>query len=161
MPAIRVKGDVSADVRGWERLLSKVKGLDKKYIKVGIIAEKGGGEMTEDGMTLAELGALHEYGGKNVPERSWLRRTFEEKGDLVKEKQAEICKMIVMDKTDVRKGLEMLGAWAAAETKKTITHGEPIPPPNAPSTIARKGSDRPLVDTGRMVGAISYEVVDE
>ena len=31
--------------------------------------------------------------------------------------------------------------------------------PNAPATIRRKGSDRPLIDTGQLVNAVEYEVV--
>ena len=36
-----------------------------------------------------------------------------------------------------------------------------IPPPNAPSTIARKHSDHTLIDTGEMYGAIDTQIDDE
>lgn len=32
-------------------------------------------------------------------------------------------------------------------------------PPNAPSTIAQKGSDRPLIDTGELRKSVAYVVV--
>ena len=31
-------------------------------------------------------------------------------------------------------------------------------PPLAPATVARKGSDKPLVDTGHMLASVDYEV---
>ena len=34
-----------------------------------------------------------------------------------------------------------------------------IPPPNSPATIARKGFDLPLYDTGALYRAFSYEVI--
>jgi hypothetical protein len=33
-----------------------------------------------------------------------------------------------------------------------------IPPRLADSTVAKKGSDRPLIDTGRMLGGLSHAV---
>ena len=33
-----------------------------------------------------------------------------------------------------------------------------VPPPNAPSTIDRKGSNRPLVDTGEMRDNVEYRI---
>ena len=71
---------------------------------------------------------------------------------------AKIGAAIFAGRMDPRRGLELLGAFAAAEVKKTITAGAGVPPPNAPSTIAKKGSDRPLVDTGRLLGAIQWEI---
>ena len=49
----------------------------------------------------------------------------------------------------------------SADMKKTITVGAGVPPKNADSTIKRKGSSRPWVDTGAVVGAISYAVLPE
>jgi hypothetical protein len=38
---------------------------------------------------------------------------------------------------------------------------EGVPPPNAPSTIARKGHGRTLIDTELMKNEIDYEISDE
>jgi hypothetical protein len=71
----------------------------------------------------------------------------------------KITKAIVLGAVDVRQGIGMLGAWGAAQVKNTITQTD-IPPPLAPSTIAAKGSSKPLVDTGQMLNAITWEVID-
>lgn len=81
--------------------------------------------------------------------------------------------------------LELIGAQMAADMKAYVTQGPTIPPPNAPATLARKlergkaelarrqrkalkrGDDprqvkvaepRTLVDTGRMVNSITWEL---
>lgn len=51
---------------------------------------------------------------------------------------------------------DMIGAKAAAVMKNTIRDFDN--PPNAPSTIARKKSDNPLVDTGLMMQSVTWDV---
>jgi len=55
-------------------------------------------------------------------------------------------------------GLETFGQVAEIQITATIDRG--VPPPNAPSTIAAKGSSQPLFDTGQLYGQISHEVRD-
>jgi hypothetical protein len=40
--------------------------------------------------------------------------------------------------------------------KQRIANG--IAPPNSPYTIARKGSSKPLIDTGQLRNSITYQV---
>jgi hypothetical protein len=50
----------------------------------------------------------------------------------------------------------VMGSTLANAMKRKIVDGAGVPPPNAPSTVAKKGSSRPLVDTGRLVNAITW-----
>ncbi|MDH7597550.1 MAG: hypothetical protein QHG98_07435 [Methanothrix sp.] len=47
------------------------------------------------------------------------------------------------------------GELEIAVVKKILSN---IPPPNAPSTVRKKGSSKTLVDTGAMVGAVTHRV---
>lgn len=154
--------DVVVKSSVWQRILRDVKGLDTMSAHVGILASKGGEEM-EGELSLLQIAAIHEFGSRaaGVPERSFIRRTFIEQRDELATVAARLCREIITRGMDPRRAYELLGQWGAAAIKKTITTGEGVPPPNSPRTIALKGSERPLVDTGRMLGAISYEVVDE
>ena len=49
-----------------------------------------------------------------------------------------------------------VGAWAADILQQRIVDLKE--PPNSPATIALKGSDNPLVDTGHMRQAVTWEV---
>lgn len=51
--------------------------------------------------------------------------------------------------------LDTVGSFLSGKMVEKIMSR--VPPPNAPSTIARKKSDLPLVDTGEMMGAIDYK----
>lgn len=166
-------GDVVVKNDVWKRILRDVKGLDKFSAHVGILASKGGAEVPAKKsvdptsgevvgeLSLLQIAAIHEYGSKRagVPERSFIRRTFNVKRDELVKLCARLCREVITRGMAVEKAYALLGQWGAAEVKKTITEAEGVPPPNAPSTILAKGSTRPLVDTGRLVGAIAYEVV--
>lgn len=155
-------GDVVVKVDAWKRILRDVKGLDKFSAHVGILASKGGAEV-EGELSLLQIAAIHEFGSRRagVPERSFIRRTFNTKRDELVKMCTRLCREVITRGMNVEKAYALLGQWGAAEVKKTITEGEGVPPPNAPRTVLAKGSSRPLVDTGRLVGAISYEVVSE
>lgn len=154
-------GDV--DDRVWKKLLAVAHNLDKAHVRVGVLASKGGSERVPGtDFDMVTLAAVHEFGSPaaGVPERSFIRRTFEQKRDELAQVCGLLAREIITKGMDPLKALARLGAWGAAEVKKTITQGEGVPPPNAPSTVAAKGSDRPLVDTGRLVGSINFEVVE-
>lgn len=104
-----------------------------------------------------ELAVINEF-GLGVPERSFLRATFDRLKDKWAAFASRIMRLVAAGKLDLEKGLAIIGERVKADVKKAITAGAGIPPPNAPSTIERKGSSRPLVDSGRLLGSIDYEV---
>lgn len=63
---------------------------------------------------------------------------------------------IVRGEGDVRVELGRLGVYATGLIQKQIADG--VPPPNSPITIRMKGSSKPLIDTGRMRGAITWDI---
>lgn len=150
---------VEFDDSGLRSLEAVLAAVDALAVKVGILASKGG-NADHDGITMLELAAIHEFGSPaaGIPERSFLRRTFTFKKIQLAELQAKLTIAIIRRKITPYAAMHILGQWGVAQVKRTITDDVHIPPPLKPATIAAKGSDRPLVDTGRLVGAISYEV---
>ena len=151
------------DDKEWRRILGDVRELAKARVQVGILASKGGNEVHdgESGLTMIEILAIHEFGSPaaNIPARAPLRTTFVRK----QRELGELCakaSTAVMGGMKPRRALEIVGIWASTEVKKTITAEEHLEPALKPATVARKGSDRPLVDTGRLVNAITYEVIE-
>lgn len=141
-------------------------------VKVGLI--EGGRERDPaDGVTNAQLGAIHEFGSSNVPARPWLLPAIKKNHDKYVATIRTIATQILAGKMTTVRGLNLLGAMAATDVKNYVTQGTPIPPPNAPSTLWRKvkgargmdrldaavGQVRTLVDTGRMIGAVTWRVV--
>jgi phage gpG-like protein len=154
------KPRVKVDDRVWQELKSRLKALGKGRVKVGVLASQGGNAEHSNGLTIIELAAIHEFGSPaaHIPERSFLRRTMRERMEEIYKFQTKLAKAIINRKMGVPQALGLLGTAVASWVKFTIQGGPHIPPPLKPATIERKGSDRPLLDTGRLVGAITYEV---
>jgi hypothetical protein len=108
-----------------------------------------------DGTPVAEVAAHDEYGvpAHNQPPRPYFRGMISRKsgnwgkgvGDLLK-----------ANHYDAEKALGMMGEGIKGQLQESIT--ELSDPANAPSTIAKKGFDDPLVDTGHMLNSVDYEV---
>jgi len=145
----------------WRKIIDRVTRLDGAHVKVGVISSKGGDAKTDDGITMVELAAIHEFGSPaaSIPERSFVRRTLAAKRRAIQQNVNKLARAIVKNTMGEMRALELLGTWLAQEIKKTITAGPHLPPPLKPATIEAKGSDRPLVDTGRLVDSITHEVV--
>lgn len=131
----------------------------KAYVKVGLL---GRSAARTGGLTNPELGSIHEYGTSTVPARPFLGPPF-------RERRAEYIKLLakafarsVLDASpeSFRRTLALLGQKITADTKAGIVSGGGIPPPLSPKTVKAKGSSRPLVDTGQLLRAITYEVVE-
>lgn len=150
---------VRIDKRAWKALERRLSAVDQARVKVGVVGAAAEADHG-DGISTGELAAIHEFGapGANIPERSFIRRTFLTKRTEIAAVCAKLAKGIVAGKIEPERALNVLGAFCSTEVKKTITEGAGVPPPLQPETIARKGSDRPLVDTGRLLNAISWEL---
>ena len=151
------------DLTEWNRIRKTVKSLATHDIHIGIFGDKGGNE-DQGGITLVEIGAIHEFGapGAGIPERSFLRRTFELKNDVLQKFMGQLIGKALEGKLTAEQVFEALGMWGATEVKKTI-NDQLVTPKLSESaagqrTIARKGSSVTLVDNGVLVNAINYEV---
>ncbi len=150
--------------KGWNALRKMAKNVKQhdSFVKVGLLGEgaKKNDRRGDEKLTNLEIGIIHEFGSPaaGIPERSFVRATVNAKRGEYALLLSRLVKEIYSLKIDVRQALGILGARAAADMKNRITQGAGIPPPLRASTIAAKGSDRPLVDTGQLVNAISWAV---
>ncbi len=137
--------------------------LAGQTVVVGIPSDKN---KKHDGTvtTIAELGAIHEYGApeSGIPQRSFLRVPLAAKG---KELIASISNDLKFSKIDTDKALGKLGARGQSVVLEAFnTQGIGKWAPLKPSTInARKkgtggGSNKPLIDTGQLRHSITFEV---
>jgi hypothetical protein len=143
---------------GWAALFKRVKEIKDSYVKVGVLADdaKGGMHVPGADLTVAEIAVVHEFGAGIVPERSFVRSTFDARREELVELGKKLMTGVIDGKIKLKPALDVMGSTLATAMKRKITEGAGVPPPNAPSTVAAKGSSRPLVDTGRMLGAITW-----
>jgi hypothetical protein len=145
-----------------ERLKKALSALNKMSVRVGLpdsVSVEG-----ENGpLTLAQVGIINEFGtdGGIIPARPFLQRGLEHS-------KKEIMSMLINDLTAIvrlnvdaireKGGLVMgrLGAFIAGQIKQGIADGGFEP--NAPYTIAKKKSSKPLIDTGLLRQSITWLV---
>jgi hypothetical protein len=125
-------------------------------IKVGILAGTGEHSNNDDGLTVADIGAINEYGLGNVPERPFLRTTISKKNAEYQKMIARLLKLISSGKLTTARAAAVLGEQAALDIQAAITAWDD--PPNSEATIDRKGANNPLIDTGEMRRSIWYEI---
>lgn len=139
---------------GLAKLAKQIAGLDG-VVKIGFPA---GSKAGHDGTSAAMVAAVHEFGSakRGIPERPFLRPSVAASGP----KLSKIIKSRVPKVADGtmsgERVLELLGAEAVGEVKKYIVSGSFTK--LADETIARKGSSKPLIDTGNLRQAVNYEV---
>ncbi len=140
---------------GLKALEARIRELGKKKVVVGVPAATNG--VRDDGLSNATIAAAHEFGVPgHIPERSFLRTTVGENKDkitglLVRELKADISQGDFSGRA-----FSIVGEKLSGEVKRKIQSG--INPELDPKTVARKGSSKPLIDTGNLLQSINYEV---
>lgn len=93
----------------------------------------------------------------NIPERSFLRSSFDEKNDEWYEFLRERIDRIIDGDMTAERLFEQLGAKIASDIQKKMT--DVRSPKNAGLTAENKKSDNPLMDTGELRRRVTWKVV--
>lgn len=109
-----------------------------------------------EGLSIAEYGAYNEFGTENIPERSFMRSTFDEKKSDINADMARRYDQVKTGKIGVHRALSLIGLKHAQDIQDKI--GSNISPANSESTIARKKSTKTLIDTSAMRQSIRQVV---
>lgn len=149
---------IEFNLKGLENLKKEVG--DTYRARVGILGSHAARE--EGPIDNATLGIIQMFGSfkKNIPPRDFLFMPIYSHAREITNamKAASITKAIAAG--DIKKVYNLLGAAALEWVLKAFeTSGFGQWPPNAASTIARKKSDRPLIDTGQLRRAQTNDVV--
>lgn len=153
--------NVRLDLSGIEKMMAAIS--TKKKVRVGVLGDKNQRDDDEEGIGNAGIGLVHEFGSatRNIPARSFLRMPLETKAaDLGQFIGNEILSLIngnvSEDQSLKRIGIKaekiIQGAFQSGGYGQWKALKE--------STIASKGSSRPLIDTGELRKSITSEVVD-
>lgn len=135
---------------GLAQLIRTLTGGVQPSVQVGVRGDPGS--------DLVTYAAANEFGTEDghVPERSYLRSTIDE-NQTIYAGQLEAAVGDLIDGKSMLPRLRRLGMIAKRDVQLKIR--ELKTPPNAPSTIRKKGSSNPLIDTGRLRNSIDFEVV--
>lgn len=137
--------------RGWKRIRKVLRRIDGAKVEVGWFPDA-----RHETLNTAELASIHEYGGGNVPARPMIRPVSDKNREAYRRVQRELHGRVVDGTLTIEGALATLGTKIEGDLKAWITDGDHVP--NAPSTIARKGSSKPLIDTGLMRSQVTHKV---
>jgi len=126
----------------------------------GLVAQVGlpSGINYEDGTPVAQVAAIQEFGApaKKIPPRPFIRPTVAEQKEQWTKIIAKSIPKVVEDKMTAFDVLDLVGRVAAADIQTKIS--SIYSPPLSPITIKRKGSSKPLIETGLMLASVSNAV---
>lgn len=110
-------------------------------------------------INMATLALIHERGSaaNNIPARPFMKQTRQRAEGRFARLLRRLYKQVVNGKVNPQNGLAKLGVSYEGEMKNTFIVGQFVP--NKPATVKRKGSSRPLIDTGHLRQSIISKVV--
>ena len=146
-----IKTEIKMDTRKWDKLKTQIKDLNSVYTTVGLHKD----EKYDNGLDVAFVGALNDFGTDRIPSRPWQRGWFDGNINDIKEKAKKILKNILDGHITVKEGIEQLGFYGSTELKQSIVKWSM--PPNAPYTILIKGFNDPLIHTGHMRDVVNHK----
>lgn len=134
-----------------EKELKEALGIKQKpVLEVGFFQEA----KYPDGSFMASIASKNEFGNSWIPPRPFFRNAISNE----EEKWGELI-LKFFKNAKAEQALGMLGEVVRVDIVKSIDKTNT--PPNSPVTIARKGSSKPLVDTGLMRSSVSFQVRSE
>jgi hypothetical protein len=141
------------EISGGDKLEAALKAISEKMsggsLSVGFLE----GATYPDGESVAQVAFWNEFGTSRAPARPFMRSTIEDKQG---EWATRIAGAAVHYDYDSAKVLGLMGETMKEDFQSSINGW--TNPRNADSTIATKGFDKPLIDTGVMLQAVDYRV---
>lgn len=155
------------------RVLRSLRQIDRSNIKIGMV-----GPVDSE---LVMIASVHEFGTEIqvtdkmrawfaangyplkasttkivIPERSFLRSGYDENVDEIASKLERLIPDVLQNRVSPSAFMDAIGLEFAGLIQQKLRNLRD--PADSSMTTERKGSSNPLIDTGRLVGAIKHEV---
>lgn len=140
-----------------KKLFKELKELSEMQVRVGFQrGKKHKGKGKRAGADLVDIALYNELGTDTIPSRPFLAQTVAQQGDAIKKASAEWIMQVAEGKLSRMQALKNIGVLVKGAIQHQMAEGEFAP--NTPSTIRKKGSDKPLIDTGQLRQGVSYKI---
>jgi hypothetical protein len=130
---------------------------DGAHLRVGFLesatypAPEGGGKS----LPVAQVAFWNEFGTIRTPSRPFFRDMIEKKSPRW---GVSLGNLLRKTNYDAEKALALMGEGISGQLRQSITNWSS--PPNSPRTVARKGFNKPLIDSALMLRSVAYQVID-
>ena len=113
---------------------------------------RGGKFVKKSKANWSETATVGEY-NVNIPPRPFLRNAIRENSP---DWADQIANLLQSNNYNAKRVLRLMGPEIVGQVQDSID--KLMDPPNAPSTVRKKGFDNPLIESGKMKNTVSYEV---
>lgn len=134
-----------------KRFLAEIEKLKKLEVRIGFQQ----GAQDEDGVDMVDIAMWNELGTVNMPARPFMRDSVDNHTDVI-EAFAQAQVNTLAGGGTAESVLKNMGVMQKAMIQNEIDEGSFAA--NAPSTVRRKKSDKPLIDTGRMRQSVQFVI---
>lgn len=146
---VKISDKMTSGGKALEKMLKELAGMEVRVgFQHGMASEK-------DGTDICDVAAWNELGTERMPSRPFLRKSVDENKEKIGGFLDETMEL-VLDGYPVKQALSDIGIFQKDLIQEKITEGDFEP--NRESTIRKKGSDKPLIDTGRMRQSVNYVI---
>ena len=129
--------------------------LKKHTVWVGFVGSEA--DKKVDGVAIYMYANFNEYGTSNIPSRPFFRTALNNNRKYIKEQLKELLGKVATGKMTGEKALKSIGLEVQGLIQDSIKNGNWES--NAPGTIrAKNGMGQPLIETGSMLRAVSFEI---
>lgn len=140
------------DDDGISDILDEIEGAEHNAVDIGILSDEN--------ELLRIYASANEFGTRNghIPERSFIRAAIDENQGRIDARAEHVFRQVTDGRISMETGLGWMGEFIQRLVTSKITTLRH--PPNKQSTIDRKGSSNPLIDSGRMRQSIRWELAN-
>lgn len=110
-----------------------------------------------DGTPVIDVAIYNEFGTATIPASGYFRRSARGRRRQLIRDSKDAAFAVSRGRLDCDKAMDLIGQQAAATLRKDLTDFKD--PANAASTIARKGFDNRMIETGHLRSQITHRVV--
>jgi hypothetical protein len=136
-----------------KRFFQQIAELKKLQVRVGIQQ----GAASEDGVDMVDIAMFNELGTARSPARPFIRQSADDNKNVIE----KVCKAQLQNVArggTAEQALNALGAMQTGLIQDTITKSPGWATANAPATVEKKGSDVPLIDTGKLMQSVHHVI---
>ena len=116
------------------------------------------GDEEVDGTSIVDYAMYNEFGTSRIPARPFMAETHSKYAAETEKFTKYLVGQMIDGKMTDDHLLKTIGEKYQSRVQETIRDAKSWAAPNAESTVKQKGSSSPLIDTGRMIGSVRYEV---
>ena len=137
---------------GYNRIMRDLQKLYGMEVVAGMLRDSG---KASNGASYVDIATWNEYGTGHIPSRPFIRISADT-NKAAWEKLAQQCVNNVIDGDSPRDAAQVVGHRMVEDIRKVFGSSELKA--NAPSTIAKKGRNEPLVYSGEMRRRVNFRI---